>query len=67
MREFDGIVPELTNRGEYREALLTCRKHCLDLNLIYDLAPAQFMERLPQFVQQVPEPDYLNLFVTALK
>lgn len=53
--------------GQYRDALLTCRKHRLDLNILYDLAPEQFMSSLPKFVEQVPEVDYLNLFITSLK
>lgn len=53
--------------GRYREALMSCRKNRLDLNIIYDLAPEQFMASLPQFVEQVPEVDYLNLFVSSLK
>lgn len=54
-------------RGAYRQAFLSCRKNRLDLNILYDLAPAQFIENLPTFVEQVPEVDYLSLFVTSLK
>lgn len=57
----------LTPRGNYRAAFLACRKHRLDLNILYDLAPEQFMSSLDEFVKQVPESDYLNLFVSSLK
>ncbi|GMK55839.1 hypothetical protein CspeluHIS016_0208950 [Cutaneotrichosporon spelunceum] len=52
--------------GEYRSAFLTCRKHRLDLNILYDLAPQRMMDALPSFFEQIPEPDYLNLFVSQL-
>jgi hypothetical protein len=35
--------------------------------VLYDLAPAQFMDKLSLFVEQIREPEYLNLFVSALK
>lgn len=53
--------------GKYRSAFVQCRKHRLDLNMLYDLDPRQFMTSLPDFVRQIPEVDYLNLFVSALE
>ena len=53
-------------RGAYRDALIACRKHRLDLNILYDLDPAKFMANLDSLVEQVPEVDYLNLFVSSL-
>lgn len=35
--------------------------------MLYDLNPAQFMSSLPDFVKQIPEVDYLNLFITSLE
>jgi elongator complex protein 1 len=35
--------------------------------MLYDLDPEQFMKSLPEFVKQVPEVDYLNLFVSSLE
>ncbi|KAE8543492.1 hypothetical protein D1P53_000206 [Cryptococcus gattii VGV] len=52
--------------GAYRAAFLTCRKHRLDLNILYDLDPEKFMANLENFVEQVYEVDYLNLFVSSL-
>lgn len=53
--------------GSYRAAFLICRKHRLDLNILHDLDSEGFMSRLEDFVKQVPEVDYLNLFVSSLK
>jgi len=57
----------METRGRYRSAFVHCRKHRLDLNMLYDLHPEQFMRSLPEFVKQVPEVDYLNLFVSSLE
>ena len=53
-------------RGEYRTALITCRKHRLDLDILYTLDPTKFLANLPEFVEQIPEVDYLNLFMSSL-
>jgi elongator complex protein 1 len=55
------------NSGKYRNAFMICRKHRLDLNVLHDLDPEGFMLRLPDFVKQVPEVDYLNLFISAMR
>ena len=55
------------DRGAYRKAFVTCRKHRLDLNIIHDLDPRKFMANLESFIDQIPEMDYLNLFISSLK
>jgi elongator complex protein 1 len=62
-----GSLKLAENSGRYRAAFLACRKHRIDLNVIYDLDPDAFMSRLSSFVDQVPEVDYLNLFLSGLK
>ncbi|WRT69010.1 uncharacterized protein IL334_005992 [Kwoniella shivajii] len=60
------VVKQDVLSGQYRNAFLQCRKHRLDLNILYDLEPSKFMNSLKEFVEQVPEVDYLNLFISAL-
>ncbi|KAJ2850769.1 putative elongator complex protein 1 [Coemansia brasiliensis] len=55
------------NAREYRQALLTCRTNRIDMNILYDHAPATFMTDLDEFVKQVNDPDLLNLFVSGLR
>jgi len=57
---------EVTTRGNYRKAFLACRKHRIDLNVIVDRDPKLFRERLPSFIEQVCDVDYINLFLTNL-
>jgi elongator complex protein 1 len=52
---------------EYRGAFLACRKHRIDLNILIDHAFDQFCEMVDEFITQIKEPDYLNLFITGLK
>ncbi|KAG9083537.1 hypothetical protein FS749_005957 [Ceratobasidium sp. UAMH 11750] len=53
-------------RSEFRKAFLACRKHRVDLELLVEFAPVAFAEDPGRFVDQVPEVDYLNLFLTGL-
>ncbi|KAI0253762.1 IKI3 family-domain-containing protein [Lactifluus subvellereus] len=52
--------------GNYRKAFLACRKHRIDLNVIVDRDLKLFRDRLPSFVEQVRDVDYINLFLTNL-
>jgi elongator complex protein 1 len=56
----------VVTRGNYRKAFLACRKHRIDLNVIVDKDPKRFRERLPSFIEQVHDVDYINLFLTNL-
>ncbi|KAF9164239.1 hypothetical protein DFQ26_001667 [Actinomortierella ambigua] len=55
------------DKKDFRTALVTCRKHRIDLNLLYDHNPQQFMENVGEFVRQVKDVDYLNLFLSFLR
>lgn len=61
------VVMLIRRRKAYRTAFLTCRKHRLDLNILYDLDPKAFLANLDAFLDQVTEVDYLNLFVSSLR
>lgn len=52
---------------DYRNAFIACRKHRIDMNIIFDHSPALFFDRLPAFIDQIPELDHLNLFLTGLR
>lgn len=46
---------------------MSCRRHRIDLNLLIDHIPEQFCKSVEEFITQIPEPEYLNLFITSLK
>lgn len=55
------------DRLHYRAAFLGCRRHRIDLNILYDHNPIAFKANLSQFISQIKAVDYLNLFLSGLK
>ena len=54
--------------GVYGEAFRMMRKHKVDLNLIVDLNPKEFLDGgISSLVKQVDVIDYLNLFISTLQ
>ena len=51
---------------DYLSAFLSCRKHRIDMNLLYDYNPSQFLANVSLFIQQINQEDYLNLFISSL-
>ena len=54
------------DRGRYRAAFFSCRKHRIDFNVIVDRNLEKFINDIPSFVDQVPEVDHINLFLTLI-
>ncbi|KAI8379248.1 IKI3 family-domain-containing protein [Radiomyces spectabilis] len=51
----------------YRSAFIACRRNRIDLNILFDENPQQFFGNIEAFIEQIPEVDYLNLFLSTLK
>jgi elongator complex protein 1 len=51
----------------YLRALELCRTHKLDLNLLFDLHPQQFLDRCETALASISKSDYINLFISTLK
>ncbi|KAF8963616.1 IKI3 family-domain-containing protein [Flammula alnicola] len=60
------VVKQDLDAGNYRKAFFACRKHRIDLNVIVDHNPEAFGERIPSFVDQIPEVEHLNLFLALI-
>lgn len=43
------------------------RTHKLDLNLLFDINPQQFLEQCEHALRSINKTDYINLFVASLK
>ena len=52
--------------GNYSKAFTACRKHRVDLNVFVEHDREAFIKRIPSFVEQVSDVDYINLFLTSL-
>lgn len=59
-------VVKLIKRARFGKAFKLLRTHKLDINLLYDVDPENFISKIDRFVKQVKKVDYLNLFVNAL-
>ncbi|KAF9363866.1 hypothetical protein BGX34_003149 [Mortierella sp. NVP85] len=61
------VTRDALDKCDFRTAFVTCRKHRIDLNILYDHDPKVFMENVAEFVKQVKEVDHLNLFLSFLR
>ncbi|PWW72432.1 IkappaB kinase complex, IKAP component [Tuber magnatum] len=52
---------------DYLPAFLACRNHRVDLNIIHDHAPRQFIELVELFMDQVKKIEYIDLFLSQLR
>ncbi|TFK25707.1 pol II transcription elongation factor [Coprinopsis marcescibilis] len=60
------VAKQDLDAGEYRKAFMACRKHRIDFNELVDHDQEAFLRGIPHFVEQIPEVDYLNLFLTMI-
>jgi elongator complex protein 1 len=52
---------------DYKKAFLACRNNRVDLNLLHDYAPSQFLECIEIFVQQLKKIEHIDLFLSQLR
>ncbi|GMG26980.1 unnamed protein product [Aspergillus oryzae] len=60
-------IRSFIDRKNYRSAFLTCRSQMVDMNIIHDYAPEQFMESVPLFIDQVKRVDFIDEFLSRLR
>ena len=54
-------------RRKYKTAFLACRNQRVDMNMLHDYAPAQFLGDVEIFVDQVKKVEYIDLFLSQLR
>ncbi|PYH47499.1 Elongator subunit IKI3 [Aspergillus saccharolyticus JOP 1030-1] len=59
-------IRSFIDRKNYRAAFLTCRSQMVDMNIIHDYAPEQFMENIQLFIDQVKRIDFIDEFISRL-
>lgn len=52
---------------KYKKAFLACRNHRVDLNILHDHDPQQFMSSVGLFVDQIEKVEYIDLFLSQLR
>eukprot|EP00842_Homolaphlyctis_polyrhiza_P002178 jgi/Hompol1/2961/HPOL_003082-RA len=60
-------VRHAIDKHDYKKAFMTCRKHRIDMNLLVDHNPQEFLSNAHDFVKQLADVDYLNLFISSLR
>lgn len=60
-----GIRKALGQR-EYKKAFLICRTQRVDMNILHDYAPEQFMQDVNVFVSQLKKTEYVDLVLSSL-
>ncbi|ODH23951.1 hypothetical protein ACO22_05347 [Paracoccidioides brasiliensis] len=61
-----GIRNYIDNKN-YRAAYLACRSHMVDMNILHDYSPAQFMANVSLFIDQVKKVEYIDEFLSRLR
>ncbi|KAJ5938769.1 hypothetical protein N7466_001903 [Penicillium verhagenii] len=54
------------DQKKYRSAFLACRSQMVDLNILHDYAPQQFLDNVLLFVEQVKKVDFIDDFLSRL-
>jgi elongator complex protein 1 len=52
---------------KYKKAFLACRNQRVDMNILHDYAPQQFIENVALFVEQVKKVEHIDLFLSNLR
>lgn len=60
-----GIRKALGQR-EYKKAFLICRTQRVDMNILHDYAPEQFMQDVGTFVSQLKKTEYVDMVLSSL-
>lgn len=60
-------VRTFIDRKDYRSAFMACRSQMVDLNILHDYDPEQFMESVGLFVDQVKRIDFIDEFLSRLR
>lgn len=60
-------IRQYIDERDYKSAFLACRNHMVDMNILHDYAPAQFMSNVQLFVDQVKKIDRIDDFLSRLK
>lgn len=60
-------IRKLIDEKNYRRAFLSCRTQRVDMNILHDHRPAQFLANVGLFLDQLADVGHIDLFLSALK
>jgi len=60
-------VRRLIEAKKYGEAFVICRNQRVDMNILYDHRPEQFLENVELFLNEVGTATNIDLFISGLR
>ncbi|PGH27475.1 hypothetical protein AJ80_00715 [Polytolypa hystricis UAMH7299] len=60
-------IRKYIDEKKYRAAYLACRAQMVDLNILHDYAPAQFIANVQLFIDQVKKIQFIDEFLSRLR
>lgn len=60
-------IRDLVDEKNYARAFSYCRSQRVDMNILYDHQPDQFLASVGLFLDQIPDVTYIDLFLSSLK
>ena len=60
-------IRKLIEEKNYKKAFTHCRTQRVDMNILYDHAPEQFLANVTLFIDQVKKITYIDLFLSSLR
>ncbi len=60
-------IRDAIDQKDYETAFRACRHHRVDLNILHDHAPKQFLANLGLFIDQVQKVDWIDQFLSQLR
>ncbi|KAJ5673873.1 hypothetical protein N7462_009312 [Penicillium macrosclerotiorum] len=60
-------IRNFLDQKNYRAAFLACRSQMVDMNILHDYAPQQFMDNVQLFIDQVKKIEFIDDFLSRLK
>ena len=60
-------VRDSINKRKYKRAFLACRNQRVDMNILHDHAPQQFISNVNMFIDQVQKVGHIDLFLSQLR
>lgn len=61
-----GVRKYIENK-KYKPAYLACRSHMVDMNILHDYSPTQFMENIALFIDQLKKVEFIDEFLSHLR
>jgi len=60
-------IRKLVDEKKYKRAFAYCRTQRVDMNLLYDHQPVQFLANVGMFLEQLEDASYIDLFLSSLR